>query len=58
MEWDIFVSRRALIAHQIYWELERKHPKDSIEIHEPDGIGAVGIKYPDGYILIQVEDAS
>jgi hypothetical protein len=58
MDWETFRIKRAQIALQIYEHLEANPPKGVLEVHSPDSIGATGLKFEDGYILIQVEDAS
>ena len=53
MTYETFRVKRQQIAKQIYECLLENPPKDSVAIHEPDGLGAVGIDYGDiGYILI------
>lgn len=57
MDWDTFRPRRTKIAQQIFEALRENPPKDVLEVHSPDSLGSVGLKYADGYVLIQTENA-
>jgi hypothetical protein len=58
MDYDTFQPIRARLARQLYNTLTQNPPPGALEVHEPDSLGGVGIKFPDGYILVQVEEVA
>jgi 2C-methyl-D-erythritol 2,4-cyclodiphosphate synthase len=59
MEFETFKPRREQIARAIYETLTANPPEGAVAVHEPDSIGATGVDFgADGYVLVQVEDAS
>lgn len=57
MDYEAFKLRRTKIAQSIFEHLKANPPEDVLEVHSPDDIGSVGLKYEDGYVLIYTENA-